>query len=371
MTDSNRFKITELFPSGICVIDSDFRIAFWNRLISYWTGKSMDEVAGKRLDEVFPNIKDSPFEDRIKDIFSGASPAVFSSQFHDAVIPTYLPSGERRIQTMTMMPYATDDGAYVVIVVEDVTELKREVTAYRRMKDSAIIALNDKINAEKETVRANDEANVYISIMSHDLKNTNAIIMSYALKLAESGNEEIANYAKKIMLASTGINDIIRNVSAVRKMSQKSQGLRPFSLKAVLTDAAKSFEGLNYEITGEDRRILCDDLIAELFSNIFSNCVTHAGIDSKIHISIKETDKFVRVSVADEGPGISEELKADIFSRFNKSVSDDGDKEEGEGTGLYIVKVLMTRYNGNVAITDANPGSDRRGLKICLDFKAA
>ena len=371
MTDCNNFKITDLFPVCICVIDSDFKIAFWNRLIGYWTGKPKEEVTGKRLDEVFPHLAGSVVEERIKEVLSGASPAVFSPQFHDAVIPIYLPSGDERIQTTTVLPLCTD-GTYAVIVVEDVTEIKREVSAYRRMKDSAIIALNDKINAEKEIVRANEEANVYISIMSHDLKNTNALIMSYALKLAECGNEEAENCAKKIMMASTGINDIIRNVSTVRKMSQESQGLRPFSLKKVLTDAAKNFDGLNYEINGDDRRILCDDLIAELFVNIFSNCVTHAGIESKIHIDIGESDNgYVRVSVADEGPGISEELKADIFSRFNKSGSNDGNDDEGKGTGLYIVKVLMTRYNGNVAITDANPGSDRRGLKICLDFKAA
>ncbi len=370
MANDNFFKITELFPVGICVIDGTNRIAFWNRLISEWTGKTSDEVSGKILCEVFPHLSGSSFEERIKEIFTGAPPAIFSSQLHGAIIPTYLPSGEPRIQTTTVLPLRIEDEIYAVIVVEDCTELKREVTAYRRMKDSAILALNDKINAEKEVVRANEESNLYLGIMSHDLKNTNAIIMSYALKMAEFDNPEVVNYAKKIMMASTGINDIIRNVSVVRKMSHESQGLRPFPLKMVIKDAARNFEGLKYEIIGDDVRIFCDDLISELFVNIFSNCVNHAGIASKIHIIIGEkNDKgYVRVSVADEGPGISEERKADIFAKFTKKVREEsGD----EGTGLYIVKVLMTRYNGNVSIEDAYPDAIRKGLKICLDFKTA
>lgn len=366
MTAEEYFRITELFPVGVCVIDRDFRIIFWNRLLEDWTQKSLNDIRSKSLLDLYPHLRDMIFFERAEDVLSGGPPVIFTSELHKYVIPVFLPSGEPRIQTTTVLPFMMGSENVAVIVIEDVTELKKEVIAYRRMKDSAIIALNDRIKAEKEVFRANEEANLYLDIMSHDIANINMITSGYAALLEEFSDETVSDYAKRILIASSRSTEIISSVSTIRKLREKVSELSPVSLRSAVDLGISQYGNLRISMFDDDFMVMADDLLPEIFVNIVGNSIKYCGKDVLIAISAEISGNCVSICISDNGPGIPDDMKSEVFGKFKRGK---GEREQGSGLGLYIVKMLIDRYGGTIAINDSEPGSKYPGTKVCISLK--
>ncbi|MBN2734952.1 MAG: PAS domain-containing sensor histidine kinase [Methanomicrobiaceae archaeon] len=366
MTAEEYFKITELFPVGVCVIDSDYRIIFWNRLLEDWSGKRLKEIQFRSLFELYPHLSEIMYSQRIADVLKGGPPAIFTSQLHNSVIPLLLASGEPRIQTTTILPFRMGDESVAVMVIEDLSELKKEVLAYRKMKDSAIIALNERIEAEKEVIRANDEANLYLDIMSHDIANINMLVSGYSALLEESPDKMVSTYSKRISIAASRSSDIINSVSTIRKLMEKKAPLEPMSLKDVVLSGVSQYGAINLEMFDGDFTVMADDLLPEIFVNLVGNSLKYGEKDIRISITAKSAEDIISVCVSDNGPGISDEIKPEVFERFKRGK---GRAEAGSGLGLYIVKMLAERYGGEINIKDSYPGRKMPGLTICFTLK--
>lgn len=366
MTTEEYLKITELFPVGICVIDSDYRIIFLNRLLEDWIGKKLGDIKYHSLFELYPHLSEIMYSQRISDVLNGGPPAIFTSQLHNSVIPLFLPSGEPRIQTTTIIPYRIGDESFAVMVIEDISELKKEVMAYRKMKDSAIIALNERIEAEKEVIRANDEANLYLDIMSHDIANINMLVSGYSALLEESPDRTVSTYSKRISIAATRSSDIINSVSTIRKLIERKTPLVSLSLKEAVLSGVSQYGSINLKVFDEDFTVMADDLLPEIFVNLVGNSLKYGEKNIQISITAKLNGDFVSVCVSDNGPGISDEVKPDVFKRFKRGK---GRVEAGSGLGLYIVKMLAERYGGEIVIKDCYPGRKMPGLSICFTLK--
>jgi signal transduction histidine kinase len=63
------------------------------------------------------------------------------------------------------------------------------------------------------------------------------------------------------------------------------------------------------------------------------------------------------VSVEDTGPGIQDEVKGKLFTRFERGMA----RGRGEGLGLYICRTLVERYGGMVRVEDRVPGHPEEG----------
>ena len=366
MTAEEYFRITELFPVGVCVIDSEFKVIFWNRLLEDWTQKSLKDIRSKSLLDLYPHLRDMLFFERTEEVLSGGPPVIFTSELHSYVIPVFLPSGDPRIQTTTVLPFMMGSENVAVIVIEDVTELKKEVIAYRRMKDSAIIALNDRIKAEKEVFRANEEANLYLDIMSHDIANINMIVSGYAALLEEFSDEAVSDYAKRILIASSRSTEIISSVSTIRKLRENISELSPVSLKSAVELGTSQYGNVRLRMFDDDFKVMADDLLPEIFVNIVGNSIKYCGRDVIITISAEISGNFINIYIADNGPGIPDDMKTEVFGRFKRGK---GEREQGSGLGLYIVKMLIDRYGGDYKIEDSNPGCENPGTKVCFKLK--
>ena len=92
------WHVLEYLPVGVCIVDSDYTVHFWNSSMEQWTGKKRDEITGTDLRSHFPRINKSGFQDRLKSIFTGNSPVVFSSQLHAYIFDAPLADGSMRRQ---------------------------------------------------------------------------------------------------------------------------------------------------------------------------------------------------------------------------------------------------------------------------------
>ncbi len=99
-----------------------------------------------------------------------------------------------------------------------------------------------------------------------------------------------------------------------------------------------------------------------LLRNLVENAIRYTDRNGHIVVSITETPHTLMLTVSDNGPGISPELRERVFERFFRIL---GSKVSGSGLGLAIVKQIVDLHHAQI---DLKPGLDNRGLCIEIIF---
>ncbi len=134
----DRLKVLDHIPVGICIVDRDYKVLFWNNCMRDWCAIGKDEILGADFRSYFPQFREQMYSHRIADIFDGGAPTIFSPQLHKNMLSAYLPNGEPRIQHTTVIAVPSFDGDdfCALFAVEDVTELGKRITElYRTEKE--------------------------------------------------------------------------------------------------------------------------------------------------------------------------------------------------------------------------------------------
>ena len=218
--------------------------------------------------------------------------------------------------------------------------------------------------AERKLIELNELKNKFLGIAAHDLRSPLTSILGFSDILideevgtiTEEQKEflEIINKTGKEML--TLINDLL-DVSAI-KSGKLELSLKPASLKKILEDririyriVAKSKEITLNESLSEIPEVLIDsNRIVQVIDNLISNAVKFSPSNSNIYIILGQKDNMIKVSVKDEGPGISEEDQTKLFGEFQKLSAQPTGGEKSTGLGLSIVKKIIQSHNGTIEV---------------------
>lgn len=146
-----KFGILDRIPVGACVLRDDFIVLFWNSCLEDWTKIPKSEIVGQNLAQRFPHLSQPKYLRRLKQVFQGGPPTIFSSQLHKHLIPAPLPDGEFRIQHTTVTPVEClqGEGFYALLAIEDVTDLTRRIQDYRSMRDRALEEIEERKQAQE------------------------------------------------------------------------------------------------------------------------------------------------------------------------------------------------------------------------------
>lgn len=169
------FGIFDRIPLGVCVLQHEFIVLFWNRCLEDWTKISRSSIVGKNIYDYFPHLNQLKYSIRLQDIFKGGPPSVFSSQLHKYIIPAQMKGGKFRIQhtTVTSVRALYGEGFYAIFAIQDVTDLTRRIYDYRAMRDQALEDLKERIRAEKELQKAREELELRVKERTADLFSAN------------------------------------------------------------------------------------------------------------------------------------------------------------------------------------------------------
>jgi diguanylate cyclase (GGDEF)-like protein len=126
-------------PLGVLVLDSSWRIIFWNACLEDWTSLPRALVLGTDIRERFTHLGDPRYAARIATVFGGGAPTVFSSQLHPHLIPSRLRSGRLRVQHSVAVAVPTGEGGGfdALLALQDVTTLADAMEALRAARDEA------------------------------------------------------------------------------------------------------------------------------------------------------------------------------------------------------------------------------------------
>ncbi len=95
-------------------------------------------------------------------------------------------------------------------------------------------------------------------------------------------------------------------------------------------------------------------LIAQAVSNLVENAIRYAASGETIDVTVGEDGRRLSISVADHGPGIPEERRAEALRRFGRL--DSSRSEEGAGLGLALVRAIAHLHDGELVLEDNKPG---------------
>jgi signal transduction histidine kinase/CheY-like chemotaxis protein len=219
----------------------------------------------------------------------------------------------------------------------------------------------------KRLEQANDETNLYLDIMTHDINNVNTGAMMYLEMLAGQLEEKNKTLAENVMKSVGQSIEIIGNVSTIRKMHEQKAAQKPVSLDDIIRAEIGRFSGVTFHYPGTSAGVMADDLIGQVFTNLIGNSVKFCTANPEITISVEDQQETIRVMVADNGPGIPDDLKPAIFDRFRKGKS----KKSGKGLGLFITRHLIEGYGGRIWAEDRVPGHQEQGTAIYFTLRPA
>jgi diguanylate cyclase (GGDEF)-like protein len=149
--------LLDYIPTGVFILSPEFTILYWNRCMEEWTRIPSENIVGSSLFDHFPHLSAPRYLNRIRDIFHGGPPTVFSSQLHKHFIPAPLPGGSLRVQSTlaTKVPTGRDGEFNALFSIQDVTSLTEAINNYNREHRKLLEAMAEQARAEEELTRLN------------------------------------------------------------------------------------------------------------------------------------------------------------------------------------------------------------------------
>ena len=96
-------------------------------------------------------------------------------------------------------------------------------------------------------------------------------------------------------------------------------------------------------------------LISQVLVNLLSNAVKYTPEDTKIIIAAEKKDDIVEISVADQGEGIDDEEKEQVFELFHTGKSAHADSSRSMGVGLNVCRMIMQAHGSTISVHDNVP----------------
>jgi hypothetical protein len=233
----------------------------------------------------------------------------------------------------------------------------RELVHSDRERRQAERSTRDYARRLEETNRLKD---LFIDIMRHDLLNPAGVIKCYVgYLLEEETDPRKRDLAEKIELVNNRLTAMIENASKYSRLEEMQEiqcsreDLNRIVRESVLlVNCEAEGTGLHVDYLAEgEYPAMVNTMIGDVFVNLTSNAMKYAAAGKRIEIGIEDDGPNWKVYVKDFGPGISEDDREKIFTRFER-LQKEG--VQGTGLGLAIARRVVDLHQGKIWVED-NP----------------
>lgn len=250
---------------------------------------------------------------------------------------------------------AFENSILLSILGECALALENEKNA-REKEEAALMA-------QKEQLRAN-----LLRSISHDLRTPLTSISGNASNLLL--NEERFDTETKKQLYTDIYDDsmwlinLVENLLSVTKIEEGKLNIR---LQAELLDEVVSEALRHISRKKSEHKIIYNapedlilvkvdaGMIMQVIINIVDNAIKYTQKESEIIISVGKQDNKAVVSIADNGPGIPDDIKSFVFDMFYSGKRDVADSRRSLGLGLFLCKSIINAHGGELKLSDNAP----------------
>jgi len=192
-------------------------------------------------------------------------------------------------------------------------------------------------------------------VVRHDIRNDMNALYGWAQELEdhvdESGAEaleQVLTSAQHVLELTEVAREFVESLGVAEDVELEPVDLREH-LRNELAKQRDAHPDADFEVVGDlsNATVRANEMLSSVFRNVLVNAVEHNdAVTPTVTVTATVRGQTVEVRIADNGPGIADDLKDDIFSKGTKGLSD------GAGLGLYIVETLVDSYGGTVSIED-------------------
>lgn len=255
---------------------------------------------------------------------------------------------------------------------------------------TALNTLLDHVNDALE-VRQRSETQVrqFVADASHELRTPLAAIRGYT-ELVRSGREgdqlsEISQQAmdriaSESLRMSELVNDLLllARLDAGRELEDELVDLAPVLIESVadaqiagpdhtfeldLSAVFGADEDLDEQlplVRGDEQRL------RQVLANLLANARLHTPAGTHVWVKLLQEDGLYRIVVADNGPGISPQLRGKLFERFTRADASRNRQGGSTGLGLAICAAIAQAHGGSVQLADPADYLDDAAQGACF-----
>ncbi len=327
----------------IVLVDENERILRINPVVELLLGYKPEDLIGKQFSSMLQlnQEDDHSFFDSLADYG-----AVFTA------VPFLRTDGETCYMelTATLVPWQANHA--VMITLRDVThkeQLQREVASIRRAQEKH----------EHEKALVNARANM-IFVIAHQFRTPLTSISASAQILNRYHNQLTAEKHKQHLArieASAGhMDDMINDMLEAREAFHHGVEFQPTQMHfgehctAIFNEIAAQHPHTHtfrfLDASSPEYAMMDPVLVKYIVDNLLTNAVKYSPGGGLVEMKLREENDAYILTVSDQGIGIPEESREQIFELFIRGTNVKGIK--GTGIGLGLVRICVEQHNGTI-----------------------
>jgi len=304
--------------------DCSLRLISCNPASSKLIGIDGEKYIGKKLDEIFPNLRQNQIPQQYAEVARNKIPIEFDDMYYE--------DGQISPGFFSVKVFPLPDQC-VGVSFENISERRK---------------------AEKELLTRNHELNNFVYKVSHDLRAPLSSIKGL-INLAKL-EKDYAGYLQKIEGRADHLDSFIRDILSHSRNLNSAVIIEKLNINSILQECINELKYLpGYLNISKVIKIKGDDFysdrirLTEICRNMVSNAIKYQDTkksENRLKVDVLVTPKKATLQFEDNGIGITQEFLKDIFKMFFRAT----EEAEGSGIGLYIVQQAIEKLQGKIDI---------------------
>ncbi len=328
-------SVVESAVDGIVVIDAHGRIEAFNPAAERLFGHQERDVIGQNVNVLMP----SPYHEE-----------------HDMYLARHLATGVQKIigtgrevtglrRDGSTFPLHLSVGKMMVGGAQKFTGILHDL--------STRVRIEEQLREQASLVRLGEMAAVVAHEVKNPLAGVRGAIQVIGTRLPKDGKD--AAMVKEIVSRIDTLNELMKDLLLFARPPQPKPALIDVAtlvaMTADLLGSDPALKDVSVTVDGASPRIMADaDLLKIVFVNLLVNGAHAMQGRGTIRVSLATKADTCQIAFADDGPGISSDVREKIFTPFFTT------KARGSGLGLPTAKRLIEAHRGNITIACPTTG---------------
>lgn len=236
---------------------------------------------------------------------------------------------------------------------------------------SNFIIMKKKIQSQIETIKQDrdnlmkleEHRKVFFDSATHELRTPLTIILGYAQMIKENGFTDKDFFLKgmdHIEKESKRLYDMVVNLLEISKLKSNANEMKfsKVNLNKMIENTCEemSIKASKYEIkivlkSDDDIEVMGDEnALKQVFINIMDNSIKYGDVKSIISLNLRREGNNALVVINNTGKCIPKDKMDKIFEPFYRVEKKTSREKGGSGLGLYIVKNILDKHNGEISM---------------------